>query len=1027
MKTNRKTILGISLFLLLLTLFALSISAAEPVETWDISSGSSDSVTAYLYNDPENEGYYTMTISGNGNMRDWGWGDAPWYSPYRHKIKSVTIENGVINIGSGAFCNCTFLENIELSNDLTAIGNSAFSYCYSLASVTIPYSVNSIGIGVFTMCEILTSVEVDENNQHYCDIDGNLYNKNQSMLIRYMPMNRSAHFVIPDSVTDICSGAFNYSRFLESVAIPNGVKNVTASAFTRCYDLESVTIPEGVVSIGDSAFSECTNLSSITIPASVTDIGVNAFYNCDSLTSIVFPDGVTSIENSAFGFCDSLKSVEISSSIDSIAVDAFKGCEALKSIKVDEKNQYYCDINGNLYSKGGTTLIQYAIGKENIHFVVPDCVLVIEKYAFYDTKLEHIIIPGSVSCMYGSAFPAYGPVLYVEIEKEECNWYGRDGWDLSDCVAWGWENPTQWCSFEATMNFPTCTEQGYTAYICVCGYSYLDNYVEPTGHTFDYSNVPKANCQFERELYAPCLYCDEAEIGIIGTIPHEYTEFVECMQEPTCSKEGVAIYMCNMCYEATTEIAVPINPDNHTYENGYCIGCGVQSAVMTWDISATENDSVFAYLYNDPENEGYYTLTITGNGNMKDWTRIPFSPWYDLYRRKITSVTIGDSVANIGSYAFSECYELATLIIENGVTIIGEYAFSNCTSLTSVEIPDSVTSISRSAFSACYYLSNVIIPDSVTSIGDYGFNFCRALTSIVIPNSIINMGSGVFKDCFKLTIYAEVESQPDGWSSSWNYHSRPVVWGIKDNGILENGLVWVRLSDDTVTIAGYLNIDIEVVIPSVINGYSVTTIGDSAFSDCDSLTSVVIPDSVTTIGGYAFRNCSSLTIYAEAPSKPSGWSSSWNYSNRPVVWGYIDKEATLGEIFTFLGYSFNEEGSMAVGYEINYEALKKYEEKTGEVLEIGVVFAGYSLLNGNQPLDSQGNAITLDDGAVVKFDLTEYDYTYYDFIVTDIIDSIKDIPLVISAYINNGAENKYIQENGMSDTVIGISYNEAKE
>ena len=206
---------------------------------------------------------------------------------------------------------------------------------------------------------------------------------------------------------------------------------------------------------------------------------------------------------------------------------------------------------------------------------------------------------------------------------------------------------------------------------------------------------------------------------------------------------------------------------------------------------------------------------------------------------------------------------------------------------------------------------------------------------------------------------------------------------------------------------------------------SVTTIGDYAFWNCDSLTSVVIPDSVTYIGRYAFSNCDSLTIYAEAESKPDGWHKNWNPDPCPVVWGYIDKEATLDEIFTFLGYSFNEEGSMAVGYEINYEALKRYEEKTGETLEIGVVFAGYSLLNGNQPLDAQGNAITLDDGAVVKFDLTEYDYTYYDFIVTDIVDSIKDIPLVISAYINNGEENKYIQENGMSDTVVGISYNEA--
>ena len=67
---------------------------------------------------------------------------------------------------------------------------------------------------------------------------------------------------------------------------------------------------------------------------------------------------------------------------------------------------------------------------------------------------------------------------------------------------------------------------------------------------------------------------------------------------------------------------------------------------------------------------------------------------------------------------------------------------------------------------------------------------------------------------------------------------------------------------------------------------SVTSIGEEAFYHCDSLTSVAIPDSVTNIGEWAFWGCSKLTIYCEAASKPSGWASSWNYSHRPVVWGY---------------------------------------------------------------------------------------------------------------------------------------------
>ena len=75
-------------------------------------------------------------------------------------------------------------------------------------------------------------------------------------------------------------------------------------------------------------------------------------------------------------------------------------------------------------------------------------------------------------------------------------------------------------------------------------------------------------------------------------------------------------------------------------------------------------------------------------------------------------------------------------------------------------------------------------------------------------------------------------------------------------------------------------------LASIVIPNSVTSIEREAFYTCTSLTSVTIPDSVTEIGKFAFQGCDSLTIYAQAQSKPSGWDSSWNYSDCPVVWGH---------------------------------------------------------------------------------------------------------------------------------------------
>ncbi len=217
--------------------------------------------------------------------------------------------------------------------------------------------------------------------------------------------NKLTSITIPDSVTSFGDQAFYCCSGLTSITIPDSVTSIGGLAFHNCSSLTSVTIGSGVTSIGSSMFRACNSLTSITMPNSVISIGEYAFCQCDSLTSVTIGNGVTSIENWAFSYCRSLTSVTIPDSATSIGEGAFRGCSSLTNIIVSANNPNYKSIDGNLYNKDGSILIQYAIGKTDMTFSIPDSVTFIREWAFEDCgRLTSVTIGNGVTSIGEYAF-----------------------------------------------------------------------------------------------------------------------------------------------------------------------------------------------------------------------------------------------------------------------------------------------------------------------------------------------------------------------------------------------------------------------------------------------------------------------------------------------------------------------------------------------------------------------------------------------------------------------------------------------
>lgn len=149
-------------------------------------------------------------------------------------------------------------------------------------------------------------------------------------------------------------------------------------------------------------------------------------------------------------------------------------------------------------------------------------------------------------------------------------------------------------------------------------------------------------------------------------------------------------------------------------------------------------------------------LTITGTGEMEDYTEAAPAPWYPL-REQITGVSLPDGLTRVGSYAFAQCAYLEAVRLPDTVTEVGENSFFACEDLQFVTLSANLETIEDSGFERCVKLQTIQLPYGLKKIGYQAFWRCESLMDITVPQTVTDLGMAVFAYCFRL-VRAQIDA-----------------------------------------------------------------------------------------------------------------------------------------------------------------------------------------------------------------------------------------------------------------------------
>jgi len=614
---------------------------------------------------------------------------------------------------------------------------------------------------------------------------------------------------IGEFVEEIDKNAFYGCSQLKSVSFPEKLKTIGASAFQSCRELTDLQIPEQVTLIDEFAFGYCRKLKSVSLGKSLRAVGASAFYGCSVLEKIALPDSVEFIGEKAFSNCEAMQEVSIGAGITEIGTRTFYENTALASIKFAEniKLEMIGDLAFGYATKVKKIQIPEGVeylgdgafqGCEELYDItIPSTLTHIGAYAFGGTKYYKGLVDDPLNTLY------YLGNWLIGAQEDE---------DDSDAVDLSFKGPIVNINPE-TFNAGTVGIADLVLQRCPL----LNKVVLPDSIKYigDYAfyQCPQLNLVYTNyaETVGDYAFAEDANISqlTLGT-----------------KLKSIGAYAFFKCASLENNSQNPIVPESVTRIGTYAFA---NSGLWKKPEEGVIYAGSWAVGYVDSITEAVIRRGTVG-----------ISDYAFYMASSLLSVTgLGESVKHIGRGAFFGCTRLGTITLCDDMEEIADYTFYGCANLLNVSLPQSLKVVGRSAFYDCEMLSELDFSEVLNfeEIGMYAFMNCRNLTSVDFGYTLKNINDYAFYKCYSL----EEVALPDTLERIGNYAFYNNYYAYEDDQgeYVQKGLKTVLFDKD----------------PNDKYESKLKTIGNYAFTGCQLLDGIFLPDSVEAVGTSAFYHC----------------------------------------------------------------------------------------------------------------------------------------------------------------------------